>query len=740
MDHLGVHRSIDPGQPPLSSLTPYIRRKHDLRLAKIGKAAQASSQMVVLVGDSSSGKTRALQALLLLRELAEWRLWQPHSPERLLEAYRRQEIAPQTVLWLNETQRYLTGPLGEEVACVLRVLLTDPRCSPILVLGTLWHEHHSLLTVRPPPREPDSHAQARDLLDGRCITVPDAFTDEDLEHLAQLAPHDRRLGLALERGGRHITQFLAGARELVQRFETAPAEARAVILAAMDARRLGHNSLLSTDLLRAVAPGYLSEQQWQLVADDWFDQALDYARQPCKGVPGPLTPWRPRPGETASTKPVLHLADYLEQYGRDTRRYTVPPAAFWDAVRGHSGTGADLMELAAAAQDRLLLRHASLLYRAAADAGLPDAWTDLGSVYTRVGHISAAVRCFQAAADAGEVEGLIRLAHMRNESGDATEALRLYRSAALQAEAIEEPVPDPPRFVFLVAQPLVDAGDSDAAERLCRALTEAGNDHAWLWAYLAKLRMRVGDLEGAEPYSRRAAQHGDYNGMMDLVEAWRAAGDGARADLLFEQLIEISPTLSLGELASSPSRLTPAQAEHLHQAMEEREDTDALWCKATQLYEAGDFARAEPLYRACVAAGDLTALGDLAALRMGVKDWDGADQYVLREVAETGSWASGHDLALAYREYGELDRLHALYQNIADQGFTEGIVGLATLREESGDHAEAERLALRAAAAGDDSAFWQLRQRVDDPRRHQLLRYGLEPDGGIADSWSPTQL
>ncbi|TGA91600.1 helix-turn-helix transcriptional regulator [Streptomyces sp. MZ04] len=736
VDHLGVHHSIDPVLPPLTSLTPYVRRPHDLRLESVGRAAEVSSQMAVLVGDSSTGKTRALQVVVLLHELAKWRLWQPHSPEQFLETHRRQHIAPHTVLWLNETQRYLTGPLGEETACALRTLLADPLRSPVLVLGTLWREHHSLLTVRPRPTEQDPHAQARDLLDGRCITVPNAFTDDELDHLAQVAPQDRRLALAVEQGGRHVTQFLAGAHELVRRFEAAPAEAQAVILAAMDARRLGHGPSLSPALLRAAAPGYLSDQQWQLMDDDWFEKGLDYARQPCKGVPGPLTAWRPRPGDAAPAETVLRLADYLEQYARNTRRFTVPPAAFWNAAAHHAGSAADLMALAGAADDRWLRRQASLLYQAAADKGLPRAWVELGNLHDRVGHRATAVRCFQAAADAGDVDGLIRLARIRGQSGDAAEALRLYQAAARRVEDAAEPVPDAAGLVGLLAMPLASAGDTDGAERLCRALADAGNDDQWVWAYLSKLRMRAADLEGAEAPAREAARRGDYTYMLDLVAAWRADGDEVRADRLFDQLIDVSPTMAVGEMALSPSRLGPEQAERLHQVIEEREGADALWVRAARLHEAGDFAGAEALYQACVAAGDHSAHDELAVLRMEAGDFDGAEEYVLRGATQTGNWHIGDELATVYRENGRLARLRSFCQKAADQEFTWGLVSLARLLDEAGEHVEAESLAFKAVAAGDPSPLWLLGNGGDDPRRRQLLRYGLEPNGRVADPWS----
>ena len=89
-------------------------------------AAGALSGIAVLVGGSSTGKTRACwEALGLLRERPErWRLWHPIDPSRPEAALREPPlIGPRTVVWLNEAQLYLdvtADGLGEEVAAGLR--------------------------------------------------------------------------------------------------------------------------------------------------------------------------------------------------------------------------------------------------------------------------------------------------------------------------------------------------------------------------------------------------------------------------------------------------------------------------------------------------------------------------------------------------------------------------------------------------------------------------------------------
>ena len=57
---LGVHKAIDAEAVDLPELPAYVPREHDRRLRQIIENADRASTMVVLVGDSSTGKTRAL--------------------------------------------------------------------------------------------------------------------------------------------------------------------------------------------------------------------------------------------------------------------------------------------------------------------------------------------------------------------------------------------------------------------------------------------------------------------------------------------------------------------------------------------------------------------------------------------------------------------------------------------------------------------------------------------------------
>ena len=154
---LEVHWPVRPEDAPpgLPVLPPYVPREHDQLLGQVVRAAaEGRSGIAVLVGGSSTGKTRACwEALALLWDQdPAWRLWHPIDPSRPDAALRELPgIGPRTVVWLNEAQFYLDvtdAGLGERVAAGLRELLRHPPRTPVLILATLWPQYWDTLTAR----------------------------------------------------------------------------------------------------------------------------------------------------------------------------------------------------------------------------------------------------------------------------------------------------------------------------------------------------------------------------------------------------------------------------------------------------------------------------------------------------------------------------------------------------------------------------------------------------------------
>ena len=363
-----VHRAIDvKASSPLPDLPLYLEREHDEKLrTRIREAVHGASALVVLVGGSSTGKTRACWEAIKNESLMppRWRIWHPFDPTRadaVLEGLER--VAPHTVIWLNEAQHYLFTPggdRGERVAARLRALLGDQNRAPVLVLATMWPGYWDVLTERPSQRSKDSHEQARELLTDHDIAVPASFSDRVVDKLKTESGADPRLVEAATRAqGGELTQYLAGAPALLARYENATEAPKALITAAMDIRRLGHGLHIPQDLLYASTAAYLSEHQWHHVSQEkrWFEAAIKYAKKPCHGAHRPLTRIRPRPGEPGSELTLYQLADYLDQSGRQARARKIIPTAMWKALGDHVQDRSSALAISSAAVERMLYCH-----------------------------------------------------------------------------------------------------------------------------------------------------------------------------------------------------------------------------------------------------------------------------------------------------------------------------------------------------------------------------------------------
>jgi hypothetical protein len=532
---LEVHRPVqlEDAGPGLPVLPGYVPRDHDQQLAEVVRAAAGgNSGIAILVGGSSTGKTRACwEALGLLRDLpGPWQLWHPIDPSRPEAALRELPlIGPRTVVWLNETQFYLEvsdGGVGERVAAGLRELLRDPGRAPVLVLATLWPQFWDTLTARPPAGETDPHAQARELLSGWNISVPGAFTQAQVQQISRARDPRLALAAAAAQDGQ-VIQFLAGAPELLARYDYAPPAAKALISAAIDARRLGMGVALPLGFLEAAALGYLTESEWDKLGDDWLEQALAYTAAECKGARGPLTRIRPRPSRADATVSgsAYRLADYLDQHGRRSRRSLVPPADFWTAAADLTDPGG-LGALARAAEGRGLLHDAACLHKAAAAYGSAStAATLITSLRSRHRANDNLPRWVPAHADLDDPYATARLLDALWAAGatDQVEAL-LARDPAAHANL------DNPYATARLLDALRPAGATDQVEALLAGdpAAHANLDNPYATARLLDALRAAGATDQVEALlARDPAAHANLDNpdaTARLLNALRAVG------------------------------------------------------------------------------------------------------------------------------------------------------------------------------------------------------------------------
>ncbi|WP_438306875.1 hypothetical protein ACSHXN_45930 (plasmid) [Streptomyces sp. HUAS TT11] len=516
--HHAIHVAAESAELPV-----YVAREHDTHLQRVVAAAQAGqSQLCVLVGESSTGKTRACWEAIQVLAADGWRLWHPFDPTRAEAALAGLTAAgPKTVVWLNEAQHYLCAPqAGERIAAAVKTILADIRRAPILVVGTLWPVHWDQLTSLPAKHEHDPHAQSRHLLTGRQIHVPDAFTELELVAVRSAASSDERLAQALEGAAdRRITQFLAGVPALLARDRNAGPGARAVLDVAMDARRLGCGTALPAAFLQKAATDYLSPSVLRTLDDDWFEDALAYTTRCVHGDAALLERIRRFTRRNHEDR-CFRLADYMEQYGRRTRSHLCPPTSFWEAALEHLPRPADVSALASAAAARWRLRYARLLEEIADQLPCPE---PMIGVEEQPSEYSWIDNDADWPADHLTCRALADLAFNAAEACDYEQAADL----ALQAGACCQPD-------ALAKIALKHEATGLPVEASDLAHYAAVNGAPSCLSELAMMREQAALHDEAAHYARAAAEYGLTGTLADLAVLREAAGDKENAADLWE--------------------------------------------------------------------------------------------------------------------------------------------------------------------------------------------------------------
>jgi hypothetical protein len=716
---LGVHKAVNSGDTRLPELPEYVPRDHDAQLRTIMERADKASMMIVLVGDSSTGKTRALwEALRYLPD--RWRVWSPVGARALNEGLTAAGIGPRTVVWLDDGHNYLgvASQMAEDTAERLIGLMADPGTGPVLVAATLWPENWQQLTAQ--PRRPSGGAEGSPayvpalLESATYIQVPTAFGPDDRAAASVAANHDPRIALALQHAPTgKITQYLAGAPKLFERYQEASPEAKAIIDAAVDARRFGHGDRLPERLLLDAAPGYLDSDTWDQLRDGWTAQALQAVTEDWRGLPGPLTRIRPRPGETPVSDREYKLADVLEQAGTRDRRYVAPPQAFWTAATSHAHTE-NLAGIGYAAQTRSRRRDAVQLYAKGAAADDVGALHELALMHEEAGDHTGAERMAAKAALAGDCDALKILGGNREVARDYAAAERLFR---LAVEAGDKEV------VPFLPQLLEQVGNHSEAERLSLEVARSG-DTAGL-ARIVRTQAKARNYQDAERLALEALAVGDPEPLSDVAGYRESDGNRTEAERLYRRAASHGNNYALAQLIKMlENDGNHAGADRLAHEAAQKGNPSALrvlackrlgvddlffyrgweYQRAAKRLKIPRFSDAKELLQQAADIGDGTALGILAQFQVDAGDYDQASQLAIR-AAEARNTLPLRELAQMRADAGEDVQAEQLARKAAAAGDADALNIVARIREAAGDHAEADRLAIQAALADEHWAL-----------------------------------
>ncbi|WP_157437877.1 hypothetical protein [Actinoplanes subtropicus] len=612
---LGVHAAIQI-KGAEGELPPYVPRDLDADLRAAVTASADSGGFVLLVGGSSVGKTRALFEAVR-DDLAEWWLLHP-ADTAALEAFAAQPTV-RTVVWLDELQRYLDHPGGLPVG-VLRTLLT----AGVVVVATLWPDEYNTRTAPRIPGQPDPCANDRELLRlARMVSVPEVLSRDERRRAETLAA-DLRVRTALDTPDAGFAQVMAAGPALVNHWENAPANqcyGKAVITAALDARRVGATAPVTREFLDAAAPAYLTPAQRATAPADWLDHAMAYATTPLHGAASTLAPVPAGMGRIGG----YTVADYLYQHARGVRRAEQLPDRAWQAMLDHHDPK-DAFHLAEHAQRRGQHHYAEAFYRFATEGG--------------------------------DEIGAVRLALSLADRGRAADSVGVLRAHAGDEVGLKLEV-----GIELLARQLLGKGEVEGAVAILRFGAEAGNKRSS--EELGHLLAQQGQIEEAIEVLRPHADAGSDAGLLDALLAKQG------------HLDELRQRAEAGDEVAAVCLARQGQAEEAIVFLRQRADAGAWNAPlrlADLLAEQGRVEEAIAVLGEHAAAGNGYVAERLIDLLVEEGRVEEAIDF-LRPRADAGGWIDAARLAGLLAKQGHVEEL----QQRADVGDSIARINLAHL-------------------------------------------------------------
>lgn len=404
--------------------------------------ALSSDRFVLIVGESTAGKTRAAYEALRCT-FPTHRLIQPAGKEALAAAIQTARETPASVLWLDDLERYLgaDGLTGAALSSVLDLTGGTRR-----VLATMRAEEYAKYTGRAGPDDsPGREAIRRGwevLRLATRLTLRRSWSPSELER-ATRHRDDPRITEALKHSDRFgVAEYLAAGPQLLVDWQDAWApgthpRAAALVLAAVDARRVGIHRPLPLSLLQELHEHRLCEQGGRLLRPEPLDNALAWAITPLHATSSLLLPVD---GET-------YLAfDYLI-----------------DAV--------DKTPVSAEVLTTLLT------------AATPEEAMEIGEMAWSWHYLAVAETAFGQAGDAGHTPGLVRRTHLIRERDGSAAGLRFARQTLIHhRKTLGSDHPDTIEVADLVGWETGHHGHPDRALRLLerllpRATARLGDGH-----------------------------------------------------------------------------------------------------------------------------------------------------------------------------------------------------------------------------------------------------------------------
>ncbi|MCL6297624.1 tetratricopeptide repeat protein [Streptomyces kronopolitis] len=342
---LGVHRTSRLEGAP--SLPTYVPRDVDSAVTAQLMEARENGGLVLLVGESTAGKSRcAFEAVR--RELSDHWIIAPPAASELSPVLSHISL-PKTgrrkwVLWLDDLDRFLLpGGLDQGM---LSALLEQQ----VVVIATMRSEVYGNYSERAFRGMEAGVASAR-RLGSRVLNLIEPlvldrqWSEAEMTRLRAHLEHpdsDGRLADAARHHGVHgIAEYLAAGPKLLEEFQTTRRQPNghprgaALVQAAIDLARAGISTPLHAETLLTLSTCYLTAGDASRLRAESPEQALIWATEIQFGVAGMLVAtetaeaWRPFDYLVDTTASAVETADI--------------PDEVWEAAVTHANGGSELL-------------------------------------------------------------------------------------------------------------------------------------------------------------------------------------------------------------------------------------------------------------------------------------------------------------------------------------------------------------------------------------------------------------
>ncbi|WP_331758970.1 tetratricopeptide repeat protein [Streptomyces anulatus] len=681
----GTHRSRpdDSGD----AVPPYVPRDQDAVIRTRLRRAAHEGGLVLVVGDSTAGKTRACFEALRA-QLPEHRVVAPDGGPDLLTAVEViDRTAARCVVWLDDLESCL-GPDGLEPG-----LLAELIRLRIPVLATMRHQQFEIFAA-PETTSGASTEHARTATAGARVLrqldpvqLDRVWSAGELERAGEA--EDDRIADALTHHGTYgIAEYLAAGPALLQEWHRANSpgghpRAAALIAAAVDLARTGLRPPYSHDILTSVHEPYLTAAGGPLLRPEPLDTALEWATRRRHGVTSMLVP--------TQNPDSWDVFDYLTDH-----THTLIPDTTWHTALRHAVDPDELMTLGVHAHDDAPII-AESVYRRAADAAHIDAMFNLGVLLADAGRADEAESFYRQAAAAGNSDAKVNLGNLLADAGRTDEAESFYRQAAAAGNSDAK---------VNLGSLLARAGRTDEAEASLRQAADAGNSNAKY--SLGSLLARAGRTDEAEASLRQAADAGNSNAKYSLGSLLADAGRTDEAEASLRQAADaahIDAMFSLGVLLADAGRAD--EAESFYRQAADAGHSGAKVNLGVLLADAGRADEAESFYRQAADAGHNVAMFNLGILLADAGRTDEAEAS-FRRAADAGDSDAMFSLGVLLADAGRTDEAEASLRQAADAGDSGAMFSLGILLADAGRTDEAESFYRQAADAGDAGAMFSL--------------------------------